>query len=269
MFIQQIADFASNNIILVSAFIIILILLFRTYIVPAGAKSVTTMEAVRLINHQNALVLDVRTQEEFSKSHIVNAVNIPMGLLSDRISEIQSHKLEPVILVCQSGNRSIQSARTLKKNEFTQLYNLSGGMMSWRQSNLPTEAGNKSKSGKVEKAQKKTPENISAGRKNGKESDQSTTTQTPNGKEEKIIVYITTYCPYSGKVTRLLDKKGIHYLKVNVDNSPDIRKVVNGKSQQYTFPQLFKGDVHIGNCDEVYQLDRDGKLDAILGLKHT
>jgi rhodanese-related sulfurtransferase/glutaredoxin len=268
MFIQQLADFATNNIILISAFVIILFLLLRTYIVPAGAKSVTAMEAVRLINHQNALVLDVRTQEEFSKSHIVNAINIPMGLLSARLSEIQSRKSEPVILVCQSGNRSIQSARTLKKNEFTQLYNLSGGMMSWQQSNLPTESGSKSKSGKVDKAQKKTP-NISASNKNAKESDQHSNTQEQSGGEEKIIVYITTYCPYSGKVTRLLDKKGVDYLKVNVDNSPDVRQVVSVKSQQYTFPQLFKGDMHIGNCDEVYQLDRDGKLDAILGLKHT
>ena len=102
---QQLIDFAANNIILVAAFFIILFLLLRTYISPSGAKNVTASEAVRLMNNENALVLDVRTQDEYQKSHIVNSVSIPLGLLSSRISEIQNRKSDPVILVCQSGNR--------------------------------------------------------------------------------------------------------------------------------------------------------------------
>ena len=157
---QQLIDFATNNIILVSAFFVLLILLLRTYITPGGANAVTAMQAVRLINHNDALVLDVRTQDEYQKSHILNSVNIPLGLLDSRISEIQDRKTQPVILVCQSGNRSQQAARTLKKHEFIQLHNLSGGMLSWEQANLPIESGAKGKSGKTPKAQKKTKEII-------------------------------------------------------------------------------------------------------------
>ncbi|WP_455209533.1 rhodanese-like domain-containing protein [Kaarinaea lacus] len=266
---QQLTEFIANNIVLVSAFFIILFLLLRTFFVSAGAKSVTAMEAVRLINHNNALVLDVRTQEEFAKSHILNAVNIPMGLLSSRISEIQDRKTDPIILVCQSGNRSLQSARTLKKNTFDQLYNLSGGMLSWQQANLPIESISKSKSPKNKKAQKKTHNISSSNQAASNESEQNVIGLEHPDQEKKIIVYTTSYCPYSGRVTRLLKKKGVNFQQVNVDNSPDIKQAVNNKSQQTTFPQVFRGETHIGNCDELYQLDRDGKLDDILGLKHT
>ena len=266
---QALIDFASNNAILVSAFIIILALLVRTYI-PTGAKSVTAMEAVRLINHQHALILDVRTQEEFSKAHIIDAVNIPLGLLSARLSEIQNHKSEPVILVCQSGNRSQQSIKTLKQNAFSQLYTLSGGMLSWQQANLPIESESKNKSSKEKKAQKK-PRNISRG--NNIQADKAQNINNDDVEEvklrENIIVYTTTYCQYSNKVAKLLKDKGIDFQEVNVDNSPDIRQIINDKSQQDTFPQVFKGETRIGNCDELYQLDRDGKLDDILGLKPT
>ncbi|WP_455221207.1 rhodanese-like domain-containing protein, partial [Kaarinaea lacus] len=195
---QQLIDFAANNIVLVSAFFIILFLLIRSYIVPAGAKSVTPMEAVRLINHKNALLLDVRTQEEFAKSHILNAVNIPMGLLESRVSEIQNRKSDPVILVCQSGSRSMQSARTLKKNAFNQLYNLSGGMLSWQQANLPVESMGKDKSAKEKGAQKKRAKksgnkkssNISRSNIDvGPKSETETLDQETSKESEKIIVY--------------------------------------------------------------------------------
>jgi len=270
---QQFIDFAANNLVLVSAFFIILFLLIRSYIVPAGAKSVTASEAVRLINHNNALVLDVRTQEEFAKSHILNAINIPMGLLDSRISEIQDRKTDPVILVCQSGSRSMQSARTMKKNAFEKLYNLSGGMLSWQQANLPTESKGKDKSNKDKGAQKKSAGKKSNISRSNDDTDQldgpDTASREPAEEVEKIIVYTTSYCPYSGRVTKLLKKKGVNYQQVNVDNSPDIKLTIKDKSQQSTFPQVFIGETHIGNCDELYQLDRDGKLDDILRLKRT
>ncbi len=263
---QQLIDFASNNIVLVAAFVIILALLLRTYISPSGAKNVTAMEAVRLMNNENAVILDVRTQDEYQKSHIINSVSIPLGLLDARISELTNNKSNPIILVCQSGSRSMQAARTLKKNEFDRLYNLSGGMLSWEQANLPIESGSKSKSGKDNKAQKKT-RNISSSKlQNSAEEELD-----KNGLEtqEKVVVYTTTYCPYSSKVTNLLNKKGVDYQQVNVDNSPDVRQTVNSRSKQKTFPQVFMGETYIGNCEKLYQLDNDGQLDSILGLKHT
>ncbi|MGD8567027.1 MAG: rhodanese-like domain-containing protein [Gammaproteobacteria bacterium] len=145
---QQLIDFAANNAILVIAFFVLLGLLLRTYITPGGAKSVTASQAVQLINHEDALLLDVRTQEEFQKSHILNAINIPLGLLDSRIADIQEQKARPVVVVCQSGSRSQQAARTLKKHAFDRIHNLSGGMLSWQQANLPVESNSKGKSNK-------------------------------------------------------------------------------------------------------------------------
>jgi rhodanese-related sulfurtransferase len=150
---------------------VILALLLRTYISPGGAKNVTAAQAVQLINHKDALILDVRTQDEYQKSHILNAVNIPLGLLDSRVPEIQDHKSHPVILVCQSGNRSQQAARTLKKHAFDEIHNLSGGMYSWQQANLPVESGAKGKSGKGGKSSSK-------GKKHASE-------QEPEAKQEK------------------------------------------------------------------------------------
>ena len=146
---QQLIEFATTNPILVTIFLVLLFLFLRTFVVAAGAKSINTMEAVRMMNKEDALVLDVRTQEEFAKAHISGATNIPLGLIDARISDLHGSKSSPVIVVCQSGNRSMQAARALKKHGFENLFNMSGGMVSWQQANLPaisgTKGGNKDK----------------------------------------------------------------------------------------------------------------------------
>ena len=162
----------------------------------------------------------------------------------------------------------MQDARTLKKNAFDKLHNLSGGMLSWEQANLPIESGAKSKSNKDKKAQKKT-RNISRSSESKQKSKEVDLDQVEQENKEKIIVYTTSYCPYSGKVTRLLNQKGINFQQVNVDDSPDMKEMINKKSQQTTFPQVFVGESHVGNCDELHQLDRNGQLDEILGLKQS
>ena len=85
----------------------------------------------------------------------------------------------------------------------------------------------------------------------------------------KIIVYTTRYCPYSRRVSNLLEAKGVEFQQVSVDKDPGIRKNINNLSNQTTFPQVFVGGYHVGNCEELYRLDRDGELDDILGLKQV
>ena len=282
---QQLLDFATHNPILVTAFVVLLALLVRSYLVAAAAKNLSNMEAVRLMNQENALLLDVRTAEEFQKAHIANSINIPLGLLESRISEIQNRKDEPVILLCQSGNRSSQAANTLKKHSFEQIYNLSGGMLSWQQANLPIESGAKKKTGKDKHTSKKARQlsENKAVNENKKTETNISSSNTPvddsddaggaNGAEEqvsdKIIVYTAGYCPYTTRVKKLLDKKGVEFQQVNVDKDTDIRTEILNRSKQTTFPQIFMGEKHIGNCDELYQLEHDGQLDDILGLKHS
>ena len=136
---QQLIDFAANNIILVSAFFIILFLLVRSYIVPAGAKSVTASEAVRLINHNNALVLDVRTAEDFvgEQGHIDSAVNIAVEELQDRMDELADDLERPIAIVCRTDKRSAKAALLLTEQGFHDVHVVRGGMTEWIESGLP------------------------------------------------------------------------------------------------------------------------------------
>lgn len=104
-----------------------------------GVNEVNAAEALNLINHKNALVLDVREDSEFKSGHLLNAKWIPLGRLVDRIGELERYREQPIVVVCRSGARSASACATLSKQGFTQAYNLSGGVMGWQKSNLPLE----------------------------------------------------------------------------------------------------------------------------------
>ena len=104
-----------------------------------GVNEANSVEALDLINHKNALVLDVREDAEFKSGHILNSKWIPQGKLSERIGELERYREKPIVVVCRSGNRSASACATLAKQGFTQAYNLSGGVMAWQKANLPLE----------------------------------------------------------------------------------------------------------------------------------
>jgi len=103
-----------------------------------GIKDVDTNGALQLINHKNAFILDVRQPDEYKGGHIINAQLIPRGDLQTRIGELAKYKSKPVVVVCQSGNRSGSACATLAKQGFTEVYNLAGGMTAWQKASLPT-----------------------------------------------------------------------------------------------------------------------------------
>ena len=104
-----------------------------------GIKEVNSVEALQLINHKNALILDVREESEYKAGHILNAKLIPLGKLTSRIGELERYREQSIVVVCRSGQRSASACATLGKQGFTQAYNLSGGVMAWQKSNLPLE----------------------------------------------------------------------------------------------------------------------------------
>lgn len=104
-----------------------------------GITDVDVNGAVQLINHKNALVLDVRQPDEYKAGHLLNAQLIPLGKLKERIGELMKYQDKPIVVVCRSGNRSGMACGTLAKLGFTQTYNLTGGMMAWQKANLPVQ----------------------------------------------------------------------------------------------------------------------------------
>lgn len=82
----------------------------------------------------------------------------------------------------------------------------------------------------------------------------------------KVDVYSTTYCPYCRAAERLLDSKGVQYNAIDVTHDQQTRDWLVEASGQYTVPQIFIGDQSIGGFSELQALDRQGKLNPMLGL---
>ncbi|ARU31171.1 hypothetical protein CAP31_05390 [Sulfuriferula sp. AH1] len=104
----------------------------------SGTSEVDTTGAVQLINHENAIVLDVREANEFSSGHIADAKHIPVGQLANSLKPLEKYKDQAIVVNCRSGARSSTACGVLRKNGFTKVYNLKGGILAWQQAGLPT-----------------------------------------------------------------------------------------------------------------------------------
>jgi len=104
-----------------------------------GIKEVNSAAALQLINHKNAVVLDVRESSEYDAGHVLNSKLLPLGKLKERMGELEKFKNQPIVVVCRSGNRSGTACFILGKQGFNQVYNLAGGVQAWQKSNLPLE----------------------------------------------------------------------------------------------------------------------------------
>ena len=104
-----------------------------------GVKEINSAEALQLINHKDAFVLDVREPGEYSGGHVLNSTSIPLGTLKARMGELEKFRDRPMVVVCRSGNRSGTACAILSKHGYTQAYNLEGGVQAWQRNNLPLE----------------------------------------------------------------------------------------------------------------------------------
>jgi glutaredoxin 3 len=79
-----------------------------------------------------------------------------------------------------------------------------------------------------------------------------------------IVIYTTAWCPYCIRAKRLLDSKSATYEEIAVDSRPDLRAEMTKKAGRTSVPQIWIGERHVGGCDDLFALDRAGKLDALL-----
>ncbi|MBV1871073.1 MAG: rhodanese-like domain-containing protein [Gammaproteobacteria bacterium] len=133
---DQLLEFVDNHWMLCSAFFVLLSVFIR-YEMSRGGKGVHCQEAVNLINHENAIVLDVRPTKEFNKGHITDSINIPHNLLAERFVELDKYKEQPIILVCAQGHTTGASGQLLRKQGWENLYRLTGGITAWEEQRLP------------------------------------------------------------------------------------------------------------------------------------
>jgi len=114
------------------------LLLWPTLSRSSGGGAVGTGEAVRLINREKAVLIDVSEPEEFARGHAAGARNVPLNSLQGA-KELPSNKQLPVVLMCSSGARAARAAGELRKLGHERAIALAGGLKAWREANLPLE----------------------------------------------------------------------------------------------------------------------------------
>ena len=79
-----------------------------------------------------------------------------------------------------------------------------------------------------------------------------------------IVMYTTPICPYCVRAKHLLKQKGTTWEEIDVSRDSVARMALMERTRQRTVPQIFINDEHVGGCDELYALERAGRLDALL-----
>lgn len=80
-----------------------------------------------------------------------------------------------------------------------------------------------------------------------------------------VTIYTRMMCGYCSAAKRLLDRKGVQYVEHDASFSPELRQEMIARARgRATFPQIFIGDLHVGGSDDLHELERQGRLDALL-----
>lgn len=139
---SQLLEFAQHHVYLFAAFGALLVLFIANEVHGSltGGQRLAPLDAVRLINDRDALVVDLRPAGDFKKSHLMNAVNVPVAKLEERAGELGKDKARPVLLYCALGSVAGEAAARLRKLGFSEVYPLRGGINGWLGSNLPVTA---------------------------------------------------------------------------------------------------------------------------------
>ena len=79
-----------------------------------------------------------------------------------------------------------------------------------------------------------------------------------------VTIYLSDWCPYCSRAKDLLGRKNVVFNEINVEDDAKSREEMIARSNRRTVPQIFIGDAHVGGCDDLFELDRSGKLDQLL-----
>ena len=136
---ERLPEFIANHLFLFSLLVSLLILLAWNLFGDSvsGIKSILPAELTRMMNHQNAAVVDLRSQSDYKNGHIINSMNIPMADIQTRKDELNKFKDRPLIFYCQAGMDSGRAIRGFRHEGFSELYLLKGGLQAWKNASMP------------------------------------------------------------------------------------------------------------------------------------
>lgn len=143
VFLQRLPEFISNHFILVSIFLLVLFLIISNEFqnLTRKYKTIQPAELTRLVNRENALLVDVSSQSEFESGHIAGSKHVAMAQFDPENKDLAKVRELPVIVVCRSGQRAADACTRLTKAGFAKVYWLDGGISSWAAADLPLMKG--------------------------------------------------------------------------------------------------------------------------------
>ena len=141
--VDQYIRFASNHQIMVMIFVVLFVALiyFQVRIMLANVKKISANNATAMVNHEDGVFVDVRANKLFTSGHIAGSINITLAEIKEgKLNRIDSYKDKPVILVGRDKMDAdcFNSAVSLKKQGYTKVFSLDGGIAQWTMDNLPT-----------------------------------------------------------------------------------------------------------------------------------
>lgn len=122
------------------AIVLVLLILLELIRQKRGGNRLNPAEVTRLINHENAVIIDVRNTDAYTNGHILGAISLPLQELESKGKKIEKFKSQPIVLMCATGSDSQRASISLIKKDF-KVYILDGGLRAWRDAEMPITKG--------------------------------------------------------------------------------------------------------------------------------
>jgi rhodanese-related sulfurtransferase len=138
---MNVLTFAQNHWMLVALLLtfIVAYALFEIRQHWLGPKRLAPSLATQFINRQSPLIFDLRDKSKFDAGHIINAQSVPQAEAQATLEKLKKPFSTPILLICQTGQHSAVLGARLKKQGFTEVMSLGGGMNAWQHAELPVE----------------------------------------------------------------------------------------------------------------------------------
>ncbi len=135
----QLIEFIGNHLFLVAAFVGLAIALAIAMF--QGSGGISPQQAVLLLNQEEALPVDLRSEAEYRTGHIINAINITQQDVAAGAARLDKYKSRPLLLYCESGVRAGGAVKSLRRLGYAKVHHLRGGLAAWRSEQLPVTKG--------------------------------------------------------------------------------------------------------------------------------
>lgn len=140
---EEIVQFLLAHWALSSLFVILLALFIVNELrnSSVGQRGISPAELVGMMNHDRAVVVDIRDKSAFEQGHILGAIHLEQSEFNNKKNSLNKYKSRPIVLVCESGANAPKIMTLLQDQGFTQTFTLKGGLQNWRADNMPMTKG--------------------------------------------------------------------------------------------------------------------------------